>query len=114
MTAEPEPEPERDRLVAGPRHDPTGMFMPGARPVTAADWRRKRIAINVSFLWLLFPVADLLGSAPAAGRALAVLAVLAVFVYVYNVLPRDAFGSDARDWGTLARLALLVAIAVGL
>ena len=105
---------ERDRLVAGPRHDPTGMFMPGARPVTAADWRRKRIAINVSFLWLLFPLADFLGSAPGVARALAVLAVVAVYVYVYNVLPRDAFGSDARDWRMLARLALLVAIALGL
>ncbi len=110
MTAER----ERHRLVAGPRHDPTGMFMPGARPVTAADWRRKRIAINVSFLWLLFPVADLLGSAPGVVRALAVLSLMALFVYVYNVLPRDAFGPDARDWGLLLRLGLLMAIGLGL
>jgi len=105
---------ERERGVAGPRHDPTGMFMPGARPVTAADWRRKRIAINVSFLWVLFPIADLVGSAPGVWRVLAVLAVVALYVYVYNVLPRDAFGSDERNWAVVVRLALLAVLAAGL
>jgi two-component system sensor histidine kinase DesK len=103
----------RDRLVAGPRHDPTGMFIPGAAPVTAADWRRKRIAINVSLLWLLFPLADLAGSRPGALRALAVLACAAAFVALYNTLPRVLAPAE-RDWGVVARLLALMGIAVGL
>ncbi|MEA2151579.1 MAG: two-component system, NarL family, sensor histidine kinase DesK [Solirubrobacteraceae bacterium] len=87
--------------------------MPGAVPVTPAELRRKRIAINVSFLWLLFPLTDLLGSRPGALRALAALACAAVFVVVYNTLPRLR-SPAGRDWGVLARLALLMLIAVGL
>ena len=75
--------------------DPTGlldtrppMFMPGAVPVTREDWVRKRIAINVSFLWLLFPVLDLAGSHPPLWRAVVVAAVALAYVLVYNVIPR--------------------------
>jgi two-component system sensor histidine kinase DesK len=82
-------DPACDRGVAGPRHDPTGMFMPGATPVSAADWRRKRIAINVSMLWLLFPLLDLAGAHPGPVRAAVALAAAALFVAIYNWLPRE-------------------------
>jgi two-component system sensor histidine kinase DesK len=65
------------------------MFMPGATPVSAADWRRKRIAINVSMLWLLFPLLDLAGSHPGPARAALALVPAAVFVAIYNWLPRE-------------------------
>jgi two-component system, NarL family, sensor histidine kinase DesK len=68
--------------------DPTGMFLPGARPVTRADWRRKRISINFSFLFLLFPLSALAGSHPPAWRVAVVAAGVVVFIGVYNWLPR--------------------------
>jgi two-component system sensor histidine kinase DesK len=74
------------RGVAGPGNDPTG-FLPGSMPVTPADWRRKRIAINISFLWLLVPVSDLLSSHPPTWRAVLALAGMALFIGVYNGLP---------------------------
>ncbi|MEA2154186.1 MAG: two-component system, NarL family, sensor histidine kinase DesK [Solirubrobacteraceae bacterium] len=87
--------------------------MPGARPVTRADWRRKRIAINVSFLWILFPVSDLLGSHPGSPRAAAVLAAVALFVVAYNVLPRR-HGPPSHDWRMSLTLALLALLAIAL
>jgi two-component system sensor histidine kinase DesK len=69
--------------------DPTGMFMPGAVPLTAEDRLRKRIAINVSFLWLLFPVLDLAGSHPSPLRVAWVAVAALAFVAVYNRMPRE-------------------------
>lgn len=69
--------------------DPTGMFMPGAIPVTAADFWQKRIAINISFLWLAFPVLDLAASDPHPLRAVAVGVGVLAFVLVYNRMPRE-------------------------
>src|SRR3954451_13867195 len=99
-----------DRGVAGPRHDPTGMFMPGSIPLTAADWRRKRIAINVSFLWLLAPLLDLAGSHPRPLRAALVVAAAALFVVTYNWLPRER-RPLRLDFGVTLSLALLTTIA---
>jgi two-component system sensor histidine kinase DesK len=107
MAGDPAPS---DRGVAGPRHDPTGMFMPGSVPVTPADWRRKRIAINVSFLWLLFPLLDLAGSHPGPVRAALALVPAAVFVAIYNRLPRERHPPRLACGVTLS-LALLLAIA---
>jgi two-component system sensor histidine kinase DesK len=100
-----------DRGVAGPRHDPTGMFMPGSIPLTAADWRRKRIAINVSFLWLLAPLLDLAGSHPGLLRAALVVAATALFVVTYNWLPRER-RPLRLDFGVTLSLALLTTIAI--
>jgi len=94
--------------VAGPRHDPTGMFMPGMRPVTPEEWRRKRIAINVSLLWLAFPVADLLGSHPGAARAAGVLAAVAAFGALYNLLPRNREDPEIDRRVTLSLSALVL------
>jgi two-component system sensor histidine kinase DesK len=66
--------------------DPTGM-MPGSAPLTAGDRWRKRIAINVSLLWLLFPVLDLAGSHPGPLRAAGVGAAALVFVAIYARMP---------------------------
>lgn len=68
--------------------DPTGMFMPGAIPVTARERWQKRIAINISFFWLVFPVLDLAGSHPHPLRVVAVGAAVLAYVAVYNRLPR--------------------------
>jgi two-component system sensor histidine kinase DesK len=68
--------------------DPTGMFMPGAVPVTARDYWQKRIAINIAFFWLVFPVLDLAGSHPHPLRAVAVGVAVLAYVAVYNRLPR--------------------------
>jgi two-component system sensor histidine kinase DesK len=100
-----------DRGVAGPRHDPTGMLMPGAIPATPAEWRAKRVAINVSFLWLLFPVIDLLGSHPGALRAALALAGVAVYVAVYNWLPHHRYPLQ-RPRAVAAALGLLTLITV--
>jgi two-component system sensor histidine kinase DesK len=100
-----------DRGVAGPRHDPTGMLMPGSIPLTAADWRRKRIAINVSFLWLLAPLLDLAGSHPRPLRAAIVLAAAALFVVTYNWLPRER-RPLRLDFGVTLSLGLLTTIAI--
>jgi hypothetical protein len=86
------------------------MFMPGSLPVTPADWRRKRIAINVSFFWLLFPLLDLAGSHPGPVRAALALVPAAVFVAIYNWLPRERHPPRLACGVTLS-LALLVAIA---
>ena len=57
--------------------DPTGWFIPGKVPANAEERRRKRIAINVSFLWLLFPLTDLVQSdAPPQQVALVVAGLL--------------------------------------
>jgi two-component system sensor histidine kinase DesK len=100
-----------DRGVAGPRNDPTGMFMPGSVPVTAADWRRKRIAINVSFLWLLVPLVDLAGAHPAPARAALAVAAAALFVVLYNRLPRERRPPRLTSPVTLS-LALMVTITI--
>ncbi len=68
--------------------DPTGMFMPGAVPVTARDHWQKRIAINIAFFWLVFPALDLAGSHPHPLRAVAVGVAVLAYVLVYNRLPR--------------------------
>jgi two-component system sensor histidine kinase DesK len=103
-----------ERGVATVRNDPTGMFLPGAVPLTAADWRRKRVAINISFLWLLVPLSDLLGAHEPTWRVVAAIAGGAFFVAIYNGLPRrrpSAF-DDGSDAETIARLALLTAAAL--
>jgi len=87
------------------------MFMPGAAPVTAADRRRKRIAINVSMLWLLFPLLDLAGSHPGLLRAALALAAAALFVAIYNWLPRDRRQARPTS-GVMLSLAALTAIAI--
>jgi two-component system sensor histidine kinase DesK len=94
----------------GPRHDPTGMWMPGARPVTPEEWRRKRIAINVSLLWLAFPILDLLGSDAGTLRTIAVLAAAAGFVALYNFLPRGP-GDCEIDRGVVLSLGAMLLIA---
>ncbi len=95
--------------------------MPGAIPVTAQDWRRKRIAINVSFLWLAFPALDLAGSHPAPWRAGCAALGAVAFVLIYNRLPRERPPREqsrrfwprqesARSlWPSLAALALIAA-----
>jgi two-component system sensor histidine kinase DesK len=84
--------------------------MPGARPVTPEEWRRKRIAINVSLLWLAFPIVDVLGSDAGTLRTVAVLAAVAGFVVVYNLLPRGP-GDCEVDRGVLLSLGAMVLIA---
>ncbi|HEY1539758.1 MAG TPA: histidine kinase [Solirubrobacteraceae bacterium] len=96
--------------------DPTGMFMPGAIPVTAADRRRKRIAINVSFLWLAFPILDLSGSHPSPLRMVCVTLAAIAYVLVYNILPRDrppfqTTRAVAPQLGTLAAITGTLALA---
>jgi two-component system sensor histidine kinase DesK len=79
-------------------------------PVTPADWRRKRVAINISFLWLLVPVGGLLGSHPPLWRAALALAGMALFIGVYNGLPGrhpTFLGNRPRD--DALRLAVLTA-----
>jgi two-component system, NarL family, sensor histidine kinase DesK len=109
MGAAPDP---RLRGVALSKNDPTG-FMPGSVPVTAADWRRKRVAINISFLWLLVPVSDLLGSHPRPWRAALALAGMLLFIGVYNGLPKrhpTILGNSSRD--AALRLVALTAISL--
>jgi two-component system sensor histidine kinase DesK len=109
MAGDPAP---RDRGVAGPRHDPTGMmFMPGVVPVTAADRRRKRIAINVGFLWTLFALSDLADSHPGALHTALVLGGLALFIAIYNLLPRGP-GQPRLACAVTLALALLTIVAV--
>jgi two-component system sensor histidine kinase DesK len=87
--------------------DPTGMFLPGARPITRADWRRKRIAINVSFLWLAVPIGDLAHSDPPAWRIAVAAAGVVVFVAAYNWLPGARMRAAARRHVWTALLVLL-------
>ncbi|MGH2941540.1 MAG: sensor histidine kinase [Solirubrobacteraceae bacterium] len=89
------------------------MFMPGTVPLTAADRRRKRIAINVAFLWTLFPLSDLADSHPGTLRALLALGALALFAAVYNLLPRQSPQPRLSCAPTLG-LALLTVIAVAM
>jgi two-component system sensor histidine kinase DesK len=106
----------RDRGVAGPRNDPTGlMYMPGAVPQTPADWHRKRIAINISFLWLLVPLSDLAGAHAAPWRVALALAGAVLFVGVYNGLParRPTFAGEQGRSDAL-RLAILTATTLAL
>jgi two-component system sensor histidine kinase DesK len=93
--------------------DPTGMFTPGAIPRTRAEWRRKRIAINFSFLWLLIPISDLLGSHPPVWRVAITAAGVIAFVVIYNWLPR-ARPLSAPPRTVWPRLAILLAIAITL
>jgi two-component system sensor histidine kinase DesK len=93
--------------------DPTGLLTYPAAPTAAEDFWRKRIAINVSFLWLLYPILDLAGSHPTALRAVVVAVAVLVFVVVYNGLPRR----PAQVHRTLvvgASLAVLTLIATAL
>jgi two-component system sensor histidine kinase DesK len=108
MAGDPAP---RQRGVAGPRHDPTGlMFMLGAVPVTVADRRRKRIAINVGFLWTLFALSDLADSHPGTLHTALVLGALALFIAVYNLLPRGP-GQPRLACAVTLSLALLTIVA---
>ncbi|HEX4344241.1 MAG TPA: sensor histidine kinase [Solirubrobacteraceae bacterium] len=96
--------------------DPTGMFMPGAVPRTAAEWRRKRIAINVSFLWLLFPILDLAGKHPSPLRAGCVAVAVVAFVLIYNRIPRGRPASEplrrvAPALAALATIAMTLTLA---
>lgn len=105
--------PATDPGCDGEPFDPTGMFMPGALPRTAADWRRKRIAINVSFLWLAFPILDLAGAHPSPLRAACVAVGALAFVVVYNRIPRGRPASEPTV-DAAPSLALLAAIAMTL
>jgi two-component system sensor histidine kinase DesK len=86
--------------------EPTGM-MPGSVPVTAGDRWRKRIAINVSLLWLLFPALDLAGSHPGAPRAAGVGIAVLVFIVVYGRLPRARWEGRRAAAPALAALTLI-------
>ena len=91
--------------------DPTGWFIPGKVPANADERRRKRIAINVSFLWLLFPLTDLVQSgAPPAQVALVVAGLLA-FVAIYNTVPYDR-APLARPRLVYTQLAAMTALAI--
>jgi two-component system sensor histidine kinase DesK len=68
--------------------DPTGWFTPGKVPESADERRRKRIAINVSFLWLLFPLLDMAHADPGPLRIALVVAATVTFIVVYNWLPQ--------------------------
>ena len=93
--------------------DPTGMFIPGAIPRTPAEWRRKRIAINVSFLWLLIPISDLLSSHPPAWRVAITAVGVVAFIVTYNWLPR-ARPLAASPRAVWLRLGILLAITIAL
>jgi len=84
-------------------------MMPGAVSVTAADRWRKRIAINVSLLWLLFPILDLAGSDPAPLRAAAVAVAVLLFVVIYAHLPSV---QSPQLRAVAASLAVLTAISI--
>jgi len=93
--------------------DPTGLLTFPAAPTTGEEMWRKRIGINISFLWLLYPVLDLAGSHPTALRAVVVAVAVLVFVVVYNGLSRR----PAQVHRTLvvgASLAVLTLIATAL
>jgi two-component system sensor histidine kinase DesK len=85
--------------------DPTGMML-GAVPATASDRWRRRIAIGVSLLWLLFPVFDLAGSHPTPLRAVCVSVAVLLFVAVYARLPRSP-----RTWAVVPSLVAITTIA---
>lgn len=105
------PRPARARERANGPFDPTGMFIPGAVPLTAADRLRKRIAINISFLWLLFPLLDLAGSHPAPLRAVCVVLAALAFVAVYNPIPRKRPPTRTRAVApALAALTLIATV----
>jgi two-component system sensor histidine kinase DesK len=106
------------KLLTGPGRegeafDPTGMLMPGAVPRTPREWRHKRIAINVSFLWLLFPVFDLAGSHPSPLRAGCVAVGVVAFVLLYNRIPRERPSFEATRV-VAPTLAVLATIAIAL
>jgi two-component system sensor histidine kinase DesK len=99
--------PERPQC---PPFDPTGM-MPGVLAASASDRWRRRIAINVSLLWLLFPVLDLAGAHPTPIHAVLVALPVIAFVAIYARLPR-ARSPGMTEVG--ASLAALTLIATGL
>jgi two-component system sensor histidine kinase DesK len=109
------------KLLTGPGRkgeafDPTGMLMPGAIPRTPQEWRRKRIAINVSFLWLLFPVFDLAGSHPSPLRAGCAAVAVVAFVALYNRIPRlgqllETTKDVAPTLAVLATIAMALTLA---
>jgi two-component system sensor histidine kinase DesK len=92
--------------------DPTGWFVIGKPPVTKLDRRRKRISINVSFLWLLFPLTDLAHSDASPLRVGLVVAGMLGFVATYNWLPfaRPPLANPRKVAGQLAVLTLLAAV----
>jgi len=91
--------------------DPTGWFIPGKVPANDEERRRKRIAINLSLLWLLFPLIGLLQSgAPPAQIALVVAGMLA-FIAIYNAMPYDR-APLARPRLVYTQLAVMTALAI--
>src|SRR5438309_2926546 len=92
--------------------EPTGL-MPGSVPITASERWRKRIAINVSLLWLLFPALDLAGSHPGGLRATGVSLAVLVFIAVYGRLRRARW--QGRRAAAPARAGLtLISTVLGL
>ncbi len=73
--------------------------MPGRVPATPIERRQKRIGINISFLWLLFPIVDLAQSDASAAARRLVATGIAAFVAIYNWLPfeRPPVERTARD-----------------
>lgn len=99
--------PERPEC---PPFDPTGM-MPGVLAASASERWRRRIAINVSLLWLAFPVLDLADASPTPIHAILVALPVIAFVAIYARLPRAGSPGRLEVGGSLAALA---SIATGL
>lgn len=90
--------------------EPTGWFLPGRLPVTKSERRQKRIGINISFLWLLFPVTDLAGSHASAQRIALVVAGTIAFIAIYNWLPFER-PPLSKPWAVAGQLVALTVIA---
>ena len=92
--------------------EPTGWFIPGRQPVTAAERRQKRIAINLSFLWLAYPVTALAQSDASALHVAAALAGMFAFIAVYNWTPfeRPPLADPRKITLQLAALTLIATV----
>ncbi len=96
----------------GDPFEPTGWFIPGRQPVTPAERRQKRIAINLSFLWLLYPVSALAQSDASALHVAAALAGMFAFIAVYNWTPfeRPPLADPRKISLQLATLTLIATV----
>jgi two-component system sensor histidine kinase DesK len=100
------------RPVGEEPFEPTGWFIPGRQPVTAAERRQKRVAINLSFLWLLYPVSALAQSDASALHVAASLAGMFTFIGIYNWAPfeRAPLADPRKIAAQLAALTLVAAV----